>query len=132
MTQTAEAGKAQKPFGFSALRRLKKPQEFQLVRQRGQRFRSAHLVLNTIPNTHGGPRLGVSVSKKHVRSAVHRNKIKRLVREYFRLHQCELPGIDVSVALLTHVAIPTPTVRVQLHDELKRTWKKAAASRLVE
>jgi len=127
MTQTAAAEKAQKPFGFSALRRLKKPQEFQLVRQRGQRFRSTHLVLNAFPNTQGASRLGVSVSKKHVRSAVRRNAIKRLVREYFRLHQHELPGVDVSVALLARV-LATPTVRTELHGELTRAWKKAAAS----
>jgi ribonuclease P protein component len=128
MIRTAEADKAQKPFGFSALRRLKKPQEFQLVRQRGQRFRSTHLVLNTIPNTQGATRLGVSVSKKHVRSAVGRNTIKRLVREYFRLHQHELPGVDVSVALLAPVVATVPTVRTELHGELTRAWKKAAAS----
>jgi len=128
MTQTAAAERVQKPFGFSALRRLKKPEEFQLVRQRGQRFRATHLVLNAIPNAQGASRLGVSVSKKHVRSAVRRNAIKRLVREYFRLHQHELPGVDVSVALLARVAITTPTVRAELQGELTRAWKKAAAS----
>jgi ribonuclease P protein component len=128
MTQTTAAERAQKPFGFSALRRLKKPQEFQLLRQRGQRFRAAHLVLNTIPNTQGASRLGVSVSKKHVRSAVRRNMIKRLVREYFRLHRHELPSTDVSVALLARVTAPTPLVRTELQGELTRAWKKAAAS----
>ena len=128
MTLTAEAEKTQKPFGFSVLRRLKKPQEFQLLRQRGQRFRSTHLLLNATPNAQGVSRLGVSVSKKHVRSAVRRNTIKRLVREYFRLHQHELPGVDISVALLARVATPAATVRIELHSELTRAWKKAAAS----
>jgi ribonuclease P protein component len=128
MTQTAAAEKAQRPFGFSALSRLKKPQDFQFVRRSGQRFRSAHVVLNAIPNTQGSARLGVSISKKYVRSAVHRNAIKRLVREYFRLHQHELPSIDVAVALLARFPATAPTIRTELYAELTRTWKKAAAS----
>ncbi len=127
MRQTATAEKAPKPFGFPALSRLKKPQDFQLVRRNGRRFRSAHVVLNAFPNTQDSARLGVSVSKKYVRSAVHRNAIKRLVREYFRLHQHELPSIDVSVALLARIPTVAPTVRTELYAELTRTWKKATA-----
>ncbi len=49
-------------------------------------------------------RLGLAVAKKSVKTAVHRNRIKRLVREFFRLNQSKIacadyvllvrPGID--------------------------------------
>jgi ribonuclease P protein component len=130
MIQIAEAEKVQKPFGFSALRRLKKPQEFQWVRQRGRRFCSTHWAFTVIPNAQGASRLGISVSKKHVRSAVGRNVVKRLVREYFRLHQHELPGVDVSISLLAPVVTTVPSMRTKLQGELTHTWKKAAASLL--
>jgi ribonuclease P protein component len=42
-------------------------------------------------------RLGLAVSKKHCKLAVRRNRIKRLVRESFRVHQAELGGLDVVV-----------------------------------
>jgi ribonuclease P protein component len=48
-------------------------------------------------NTCGFPRLGLSVAARVVGNAVRRNRIKRLVRESFRLHQHELPAVDIVV-----------------------------------
>lgn len=43
------------------------------------------------------PRLGLVIAKKHIRLAVARNRVKRLIRETFRTKQQQLPGIDVIV-----------------------------------
>lgn len=51
--------------------------------------------LSPIPN-----RLGLAITKKKVKRAHERNRIKRLTREYFRLHQHELPGqIDMLLTI---------------------------------
>ena len=42
-------------------------------------------------------RLGIIVAKKHVKLAVQRNRIKRLLRESFRLKQSSMPNIDIIV-----------------------------------
>lgn len=42
-------------------------------------------------------RLGMALSKKHIKKAVHRNSVKRLLRESFRLHQDKLKGLDIIV-----------------------------------
>lgn len=42
-------------------------------------------------------RLGIIVAKKHVKLAVQRNRIKRLLRESFRLKQTTLPNLDLVV-----------------------------------
>ena len=42
-------------------------------------------------------RLGLAVSKKQIKRAVDRNRIKRIIRQSFRLHQNQLPGVDVVV-----------------------------------
>lgn len=48
--------------------------------------------------TDGGcARLGLAVSKKRMRRAVDRNRVKRLIKESFRLHRSELGSTDVVV-----------------------------------
>ena len=42
-------------------------------------------------------RLGMAVSIRVAGSAVRRNGIRRVIRESFRLHQHELPALDVFV-----------------------------------
>ena len=43
------------------------------------------------------PRLGLVIAKKHVSKAVQRNRLKRVLRESFRLRQTEIPLIDIVV-----------------------------------
>ena len=43
------------------------------------------------------PRLGFAISKQKVRLAVGRNRLRRLVRESFRLRSSELPTVDLVV-----------------------------------
>ena len=43
------------------------------------------------------PRIGLVIGKKSVKLAVERNRIKRQLRETFRLHQMELTGWDIVV-----------------------------------
>jgi ribonuclease P protein component len=47
------------------------------------------------------PRLGLVVTRKRVPGAVARHRIKRQVRESFRLHQDILQGVDVIVLART-------------------------------
>ena len=54
------------------------------------------ILLATI-NNGSNSRLGLAISKKTVRKAVERNRIKRLVRDSFRHVRHELTGIDVVV-----------------------------------
>ena len=55
-----------------------------------------------IPNDLGYPRLGLSVGRK-VGTAPKRNRIKRLLREAFRLMQHDLPrGYDLVINVRPH------------------------------
>lgn len=72
------------------------------------------------------PRLGLVIAKKNVRLAVERNRIKRLVREYFRLHQCDLPAIDcIFLARRGLDQMDNADLTRQLHGQFKRLIRKA-------
>ena len=45
----------------------------------------------------GGPRLGLLVTRKHARRASERNRVKRAIREAFRLEQESLGPVDLLV-----------------------------------
>ena len=69
--------------------RLKKEKDFQKVFHRGKRLFSSSLTMIYFPAEK--PKMGISVGKKHGKS-VQRNRIKRLVREAFRLQETEIKG----------------------------------------
>lgn len=62
-------------------------------------FRASHrhCLILAKPNALPYDRLGLIVAKKHVRLAVHRNRIKRLIRENFRCRPRNVYGIDAIV-----------------------------------
>ncbi|HCQ9970282.1 TPA: ribonuclease P protein component [Acinetobacter baumannii] len=67
-------------------------------------------------------RLGIVVAKKKVRRAHERNRIKRLARESFRLHQPNF-GSDIDVVVMPKVGIETIT-NAELYQQLDFAWQK--------
>lgn len=70
--------------------RIKKQADFQRLFQKGKRAFSPSFTLLYRPSDK--MRMGISVGKKHGKSVV-RNRIKRLVREAFRLNQDKMQGV---------------------------------------
>jgi ribonuclease P protein component len=57
----------------------------------------------------------MAISRRHARSAVERNRVKRLIREAFRRHRPDLPGLDVVVMLRASPrGVPNPELRAAL------------------
>jgi len=83
---------------FEPRKRLHQPAEFSAVRQRGRRFADAYFSVSVLKNHELHPRLGLAMATRTCGGAVPRNRIKRLTRESFRLHQHELPPVDVTIA----------------------------------
>lgn len=48
-------------------------------------------------------RLGLVVTKKGNRTAVRRNRIKRLIREQFRQRKNEMPGYDIVIQVFAEI-----------------------------
>ncbi|MBZ9539737.1 ribonuclease P protein component [Modicisalibacter tunisiensis] len=76
-------------------------------------------------NALGHPRVGLVVSKKNVRRAVDRNRLKRLVRESIRFRQHRLPAVDIVVLARRGVSdLDNPTLHRQLHGLWRRLEKE--------
>lgn len=79
--------------------RLKKQSDFQKLFSKGKRAFSPSLTLIYFPSKE--MRMGISVGKRHGKS-VARNRIKRLLREAFRLSREEMKG-NYSIVLIPKV-----------------------------
>ncbi len=88
--------------GFSRRMRLISSRRFDEVYRAGEKRQTGPLTLHALPNDLDHLRLGLSVPR-HVGNAVKRNRIKRLLREAFRLMQSDLPlGYDLVITVRNH------------------------------
>lgn len=67
------------------------------------------------------PRLGLVIAKKHIRHAVDRNRMKRLIRETFRVKQQQLAGIDVIVLARKGM---NDSTNAALIEQLNGQWQR--------
>lgn len=88
------------PASFGRPARLLKPAEFEQVFGENERARTDALLVMARPNTLGHARLGMVIAKRLLPRAVDRNRVKRCVRETFRLQRRHLPACDFVVRLL--------------------------------
>lgn len=79
---------------FSRELRLLTPTQFKNVFEQAFRASTPEITILARKNNLEHPRLGLTVAKKHLKRAHDRNRIKRLVRESFRLSQHNLPYCD--------------------------------------
>ena len=82
---------------FTRNMRILRQQDFRRVLSRGHRVSCAELQLVGARAEGAATRLGLAVSRR-VGRAVARNRLKRRLREIFRIHYRELPeGVDLVV-----------------------------------
>lgn len=84
---------------FSRSRRLLGKRDFDFVFDQPRKVTQGALIALYKPNQRPYARLGIILSKQHVKRAVARNQLRRLMRESFRALQDPLKGLDIIVLM---------------------------------
>lgn len=108
--------------GFGRSKRLLTKAAYKAVFDDSQ-YRVSHRNLLMLARPNGGneARLGLIVAKKNVRLAVKRNRIKRVVRDSFRLNQQSLVSLDIIFLARRGLDKLEPAVQQKL---LLDSWRK--------
>ncbi|MBN1358945.1 MAG: ribonuclease P protein component [Sedimentisphaerales bacterium] len=96
----SQSGKKPNRMTFSKSKRLVSNRQFKAILDHRRRVSDSLLVLYLAPNACGHPRLGVSVGRA-CGDAVTRNRLKRLLREAFRLSQDRIPATCDYVLMIS-------------------------------
>jgi ribonuclease P protein component len=84
-------------YAFPKTARLLARREFLLLQKQGKRRHSPHFVVVTIPAQTKRPRLGITTSRRFGKAVI-RNRMKRILREFFRTHQSLItPSQDIII-----------------------------------
>ncbi|QJQ13681.1 ribonuclease P protein component [Pseudomonas putida] len=112
---------------FSREKRLLTPRHFKAVFDSPTgKVPGKNLLILARENGLDHPRLGLVIGKKSVKLAVQRNRLKRLMRDSFRLNQQLLGGLDIVIVARKGLGeIENP----ELHQHFGKLWKRLARSR---
>ncbi len=112
---------------FRRHQRLSKALEFASVFDAKVRKAGGPLIVFAAPNQLDHSRLGLSVGRR-IGNAVVRNRVKRRLREAFRLDQARLPpGYDYVVTVRPHEPLPLAAYRRLLLESaaaLQTEWNR--------
>lgn len=110
-----------KPFSLTKNERIRKTSEFKRIFSEGKRYQTENFLIILHPNQYERRRLGIVVSKK-IGKAVVRNRIKRLLREFFRLNKPKFPeSSDLLFVVKKRLEKPNYT---SVYNELIEVFEK--------
>lgn len=113
----------QASYAYPRQNRLLKPKEFERVFNKPFKKVGSFLVCFSRKNELARARLGLVITKRRFKRAVDRNKIRRLVRESFRLYSSQLGAVDIIILTKT---MTLSQIQTDLKKELVHYWKKLA------
>jgi len=117
-------GGVSKPLGFPRSVRLTAASDYRYVFAEPRKAIDRNFVVLYRSGRESAARLGLAVTKKRLRRAVDRNRIKRLVRESFRHAREHLVNLDAVVLVRDGCASRS---NAELRASLDRLWQKVAS-----
>jgi|SRR5882757_3722868 len=114
---------APKRLTLPAQKRIRRKSDFDATYAKGRRFGNGFFGVTAAPNETGVPRIGLAVAIRIAGGGVQRNRIRRIIRESFRLHQHGLPAVDLIVSVRDRARSATGA---ELRESLSALWKSVA------
>lgn len=95
--------------------------DFKRVFDEATRIRGYQLTLLYRTNQQKHPRLGLAISVKHSGNAVNRNRLKRLIKEHFRLKQTAIDKLDLVFLSKSNAG---KSSNAEIRSTLDYFWRK--------
>jgi ribonuclease P protein component len=109
-------------FPFSSRQRLLKSSEYaSVLRHSCTTLRRGCFILHILKRSEGEARLGLTITKKNIAHAVDRNRVKRIIRESFRLQGQALHSMDI-VCFVKREA--KHSLNAVIRKNIEVLWKK--------
>ena len=105
---------------FEKRARMLKADEYKQVFNKAHRSKDQYFTVLAKPKNKGLAKLGLAVSKKNAKQAVSRNRLKRIIRESFRLSKNAIACADYVVMVQQN---SDKTSNKQLFLSLEQHWQ---------
>jgi ribonuclease P protein component len=110
---------------FSRKHRIITKEEFKYIFDKAKKISQKDLLILYKPNQKTFARLGLSIGKKTSKSAVNRNRIKRIIRESFRVYRESLKNVDIVV--IARQSCDNMS-KQKLREGIDKLWEKLRTS----
>jgi ribonuclease P protein component len=115
-----------KSFTYPEHEKLKSKKQIKRVFEEGSSIKSYPLLIRYIRVEEEYNKVGVSVSKRNFKKAVERIRIKRQLREAYRLHKHEIDNSSTTYAVMLIFIGKTQESSAKVHDKVKSLLKQIA------